>query len=134
VAEYTIANLKSDVEDQAPNFGMSPDLEARFARQTLELEQSGLSYQRIAPDFRVPFGHTHSKQEEIYVILAGGGRLKLGDEIVEVKQWDAVRIAPGTWRGFEAGPDGAELLAYGARCGMSPDDSDSDMKQNWWSD
>jgi mannose-6-phosphate isomerase-like protein (cupin superfamily) len=134
VAEYTIANLKSDVEDQAPNFGMSPDVEARFARQALELEQSGLSYQRIAPDFRVPFGHTHSKQEEIYVILSGGGRLKLGDEIVDVKQWDAVRIAPGTWRGFEAGPEGAELLAYGARSGMSRDDSDADMKQNWWSD
>ena len=134
MAEYTIANLKSDVEDQAPNFGMSPDVEGRFARQALELEQSGLSYQRIAPDFRVPFGHTHSKQEEIYVILSGGGRLKLGDEIVDVKQWDAVRVAPGTWRGFEAGPEGAELLAYGARSGMSPDDSDADMKQNWWSD
>ena len=134
MAEYTIANLKGDVEDQAPRFGMSPDVEARFARQTLQLEQSGVSYQRIAPDFRVPFGHTHSKQEEIYVILSGGGRIKLGDEVLEVKQWDAVRVAPGTWRGFEAGPDGAEMIAYGARPGMSTDESDSDMEQNWWSD
>jgi len=134
VADYTVRNLKSDVEDQAPNFGMSPDIEARFARGPLELQSSGVSYQKVAPDFRVPFGHTHSKQEEIYVLVSGGGRLKLGDDVVDVKQWDAVRIAPGTWRGFEAGPEGAELLAYGARCGMSPDDSDADMERDWWSD
>ena len=33
---YTIKNLK-DVEDAAPTFGMSPALEARFAREELEL-------------------------------------------------------------------------------------------------
>jgi mannose-6-phosphate isomerase-like protein (cupin superfamily) len=134
VADYTVQNLKSDVEDQAPKFGMSPNLEARFARGALELQSSGVSYQKVAAGFRVPFGHTHSKQEEIYVFVSGGGRLKLGDEVVEVAQWDAVRVAPGTWRGFEAGSEGAELLAFGARCGMSPDDSDADMEQGWWSD
>ena len=134
MAEYTIANLKSDVDDQAPSFGLSPNLEARFARGALELESCGISYQKLAPDFRVPFGHRHSKQEEIYVVVAGSGRLKLGEDVVEVKQWDAVRVAPGTWRGFEAGPEGVELLAYGARCGMSTDDSDVDMEQGWWSD
>jgi mannose-6-phosphate isomerase-like protein (cupin superfamily) len=134
VAEYTVANLKTDVEDQAPNFGMSPDMEARFARQTLELQSSGVSYQKVTANFRVPFGHTHSKQEEVYVIVSGGGRMKLEDEIVEVKQWDAVRVAAGTWRGFEAGPEGAELLAYGARCGMASDENDVDMEPGWWSD
>jgi mannose-6-phosphate isomerase-like protein (cupin superfamily) len=134
VADYSIANLKGDVQDQAPNFGLSPNLEARFARQALELESSGVSYQRVGPDFRMPFGHTHSKQEEIYVILAGSGRMKLGDEVVDLAQWDAVRVAAGTWRGFEAGPDGAELLAYGARCGMSADENDTDMEQGWWRD
>lgn len=134
MAEYTIANLKSDVEDQAPNFGMSPDIEARFGRNALKLERSGVSYQKVAPDFRVPFGHTHSKQEEVYVIVSGGGRMKLDDEIFEVKRWDAVRVAPGTWRGFEAGPEGAELIAYGARCGMSSDESDSDLERDWWRD
>jgi uncharacterized cupin superfamily protein len=134
VADYTIANLKSDVEDQAPQSGLSPDLEGRFARQTLGLERSGLSYQRLAPGFRIPFGHTHSKQEETYVILSGSGRAKLDDEIVEVKAWDAVRVASGTWRGFEAGPDGMELIAFGERAGMTVDDSDSDMEQGWWRD
>src|SRR4051812_38917315 len=109
---YTIANLKSDVEDQAPKFGLSPDLEGRFARQSLHLEQSGISYQRLAPGFRVPFGHTHAQQEEVYVILSGSGRAKLGDEIVDLEQWDALRVAPEVWHGVEAGPDGLELIAF----------------------
>jgi mannose-6-phosphate isomerase-like protein (cupin superfamily) len=134
VADYTIKNLKSDVEDQAPGFGLSPNLEARFARQPLELKSSGLSYQRIGPDFRVPFGHTHAKQEELYVIVSGGGRAKIGDKIAELKTWDAVRVAAGAWRGFEAGPDGMELIAFGARCGMAVDDSDADMERGWWAD
>jgi uncharacterized cupin superfamily protein len=134
VADHTIANLKSDVEDQAPNFGMSPSLEARFARGALGLESSGVSYQKLEPGFRTPFGHTHEKQEEVYVVVAGGGRAKVGDEVLDLKQWDALRVAPGTWRGVEAGPEGLELLAFGARCGMSGDDSDVKMEQNWWSD
>jgi mannose-6-phosphate isomerase-like protein (cupin superfamily) len=131
---YTVANLKSDVEDQAPKFGLAPNLEARFARQALGCGSSGLSYQRLAPGFRLPFGHTHSKQEEIYVILAGGGRMKLDEEVVDVAQHDAIRVSPGTMRGFEAGDDGLELVAFGARCGMSGDDNDTDMEQGWWSD
>jgi mannose-6-phosphate isomerase-like protein (cupin superfamily) len=134
MSAYTVANLKDDVEDQAPGFGLAPDLAGHFARQTLACDQSGLSYQKLAPDFRLPFGHTHSKQEEIYVVLAGGGRMKIEDEIVEVKTLDAVRVGPGTWRGFEAGPDGMELVAFGARCGMEADENDGDMEQGWWSD
>ena len=134
MAEYTIANLKSDVEDQAPRFGLSPDLEGRFARESLGLEQSGVSYQRLAPGFRVPFGHTHAQQEEVYVILSGSGRAKLGDEIVELKAFDALRVAPKVWRGMEAGPEGLELVAFGARCGMAPDANDGETEQGWWSD
>jgi mannose-6-phosphate isomerase-like protein (cupin superfamily) len=134
VTAYTLANLESDVEDQAPKYGMAPDLAGHFARQALDCESSGMSYQKLAPDFRLPFGHTHRKQEEIYVILSGGGRMKIEDEIVELTPLDAVRVSAGTWRGFEAGPDGMELVAFGARCGMGPEDNDGDMEQGWWSD
>jgi mannose-6-phosphate isomerase-like protein (cupin superfamily) len=134
VTGYTVANLRSDVEDQAPKFGLSPDLEGRFARQSLDLEQSGVSYQRLAAGFRVPFGHTHAQQEEVYVILSGSGRAKIGDEVVDLKQWDALRVAPEVWRGFEAGSEGLELVAFGARCGMAPDDNDGEVEQGWWSD
>jgi hypothetical protein len=77
MAGYTLVNLK-EVEDQAPKFGYSPNLEARFARAALELENSGISYFRIAPNFRIPFGHKHQQQEEIYVLIGGSARAKLG--------------------------------------------------------
>jgi mannose-6-phosphate isomerase-like protein (cupin superfamily) len=127
---HTVVNLK-EVENMAPKFGLSPGLESRFARVPLELENSGLSYYRVAPDFRTPFGHTHTEQEEIYVILSGSARLKLDDEVLELNQWDAVRIPPGIMRAFEGGPEGAEILAFGA---PSNENRDVEMVQNWWSD
>jgi mannose-6-phosphate isomerase-like protein (cupin superfamily) len=129
MAGYKLVNMK-EVEDQAPKFGLAPNLESRFARKELELEESGLTHFKIAPNFRIPFGHSHSEQEEIYVVVNGSGRLKLDDEVLELQQWDAVRIAPGTWRNLEGGPDGAEVLAYGA----AEDNSDLEMKQGWWTD
>jgi uncharacterized cupin superfamily protein len=129
VADYTVVNLKEDVEDKAPAFGYAPGLEARFARQTLGLEKSGLSYFRVAPGFRVPFGHRHTEQEEVYLVLSGGARVALDGEVVELKPWDAVRIPSGTMRGLEAGPLGAEVLAFGA---PNTENGDIEMEQDWW--
>jgi mannose-6-phosphate isomerase-like protein (cupin superfamily) len=131
MAAYTVVNLKDDVEDMAPKFGLSPGLESHFARANLELQNSGLSYIRIAPDFRVPFGHRHSEQEEVYLVLSGGARAKLDDEVVELSAWDAVRIAPGTMRGLEGGPEGAEVLLFGA---PNTENKDIEMAQGWWTD
>jgi hypothetical protein len=137
MAQYTIANLKSDVPDQAPKFGYAPDLEARFARPALELQMGGVSYQRLAPGFRMPFGHRHGEQEEVYVVVSGGGRVKLDDEIRDVRTWDAVRVSGAVMRAFEAGPDGLELIAFGAPHVGEPDApsaTDAEMAPGWWSD
>src|SRR6266542_3245069 len=91
MSDYTHLNLK-DVEDQAPKFGLSPDLEFRMARVGLGLENSGLSYMRVAPGFRLPFGHKHKNQEEVYVLLSGSARMKIEDEVRELKPMDAVRV------------------------------------------
>jgi mannose-6-phosphate isomerase-like protein (cupin superfamily) len=130
MAGYTIQNLK-DVEDQAPNFGLSPNLEARMARVPLELENFGVSYQRIAAGFRVPFGHTHKNQEEVYVVVSGSIRAKLDDEVVELRQWDALRVPKDTMRSFEGGPDGGEIIAIGA---PNTGPGDAVMEQEWWTD
>jgi mannose-6-phosphate isomerase-like protein (cupin superfamily) len=121
-------NLKSDVEDMAPKFGME-GIESRFARTNLELENSGLSYFRLDAGFRAPFGHTHSEQEEVYVVLSGSARVAIDDEVVDLAQWDAVRIPSGTMRGMEAGADGTEILAFGA---PNTDNKDVEMQQGWW--
>ena len=84
MADYTKLNLKQDVEDMAEQFGMAPNIEARYARKPLGLENSGVSYFRLEPDFRLPFGHTHGEQEEVYVVISGSARVKAGDDIVEL--------------------------------------------------
>jgi mannose-6-phosphate isomerase-like protein (cupin superfamily) len=129
---FTLRNIRRDLDDVGPNFGGPPDLEFRAATAALELEQSGLSYQRVPPGVRFPFGHTHREQEEIYVVVHGGGRMKLDDEIVEVEQWDAVRVPPGTWRGYEAGPAGLEILVIAAP--HLDQREDVDGERDWWAD
>jgi len=131
MSSFTKLNLRDDVEDQAPKFGLSPDLEARFARDPLRSEVTGLSYQRLAPGMRMPFGHTHATQEEIYVVLEGAGRAKLDEEIVELEALDALRVAPETMRALEAGPEGLQFVVFGAPRG---DRNDAEMAAGWWSD
>lgn len=129
MSPYTHKNLKTDVEDSAPGFGMSPQLEARFAREALDCEQGGLGYIRFAPGERAPFGHSHKQQEEIYVVASGGGRVKLDDDIHDVVQWDTLRVANSTMRAFEAGPDGMELIVFGA---PHTGPGDGDIVMGWW--
>jgi mannose-6-phosphate isomerase-like protein (cupin superfamily) len=131
---FTHRNLKRDLEDVGSNFDGSPDLEFRLATRALRLERSGLGYQRIPPGYRFPYGHNHREQEEVYLVLDGSGRMKLDEEIVELEKWDAVRVPPGTWRGYEAGPEGLELLVIGApHLGENPRD-DVEGERDWWSD
>jgi mannose-6-phosphate isomerase-like protein (cupin superfamily) len=130
MADYTVKNIK-EIEDQAPNFGLSPTLEARFARESLGLGELGLSYQRLAPNFRMPFGHRQKEQEEVYVLLSGSARLKLDDDVVDLKPWDLVRVPKDVIRNFEAGPEGVEILAIGApNTGLQ----DAEQLPGWWSD
>jgi mannose-6-phosphate isomerase-like protein (cupin superfamily) len=130
VAEYTKVNLK-EVEDQAERFGLAPNIEFRMGRVPLELENFGVSYQRLAPNFRIPFGHRHKQQEEVYVVVGGSARMKLEDEIVELGQWEAIRVPNGTLRGVEAGDNGVEIIAIGA---PNTGPGDAEIEQDWWSD
>jgi mannose-6-phosphate isomerase-like protein (cupin superfamily) len=126
---FTKRNLM-EVENQAPNFGMPDELEARFARTALEGRELGLSLFRLAPNFRIPFGHKHEGQEEVYVVVGGSGRIKVEDEIVELAQWDAIRMDKDTMRNVEAGPDGIQYVAFGA----GDDPTDAEMAPGWWAD
>jgi mannose-6-phosphate isomerase-like protein (cupin superfamily) len=128
VTDYTLVNLK-DVENMAERFGLAPGLEARFGRNALGLEGGGFSYQKLAPNLPGSMGHRHRVQEEVYVVIAGSGRVKLGDEVRELRQWDVLRVPPPLARGFESGPDGLELLAIGFGEG-----GDAEMLDGFWND
>jgi len=126
---YTKTNLQQ-VENQAPNFGMPDGLEARFGRSAIGGKRLGVSVFKLHPGFRVPFGHKHGDQEEVYVIVRGSARVKVDDEIVELGEWDAIRFDTDTMRDVEAGPDGVEYIAFGA----GTDPRDAEMVQNWWNE
>ena len=130
MAPYTLKNMK-EIKDMAQEFGLSPELEARFARDPLECEKLALSYQRLAPNFRTPFGHRHAAQEEVYLCVGGSGRIKVGDEVIELAQWDAIRVAADAMRALEAGPGGAEIIAIGA---PSTRPNDAEMVSGWWAE
>lgn len=125
---HTIKNIE-EVEDMAAKSGFGELGEARFAREDLDATDTGLSHQRLNPGKRQGFGHRHNEAEEIYLVLAGSGRVKLDDEIVEIKRLDAIRVSPKTTRAFEAGPDGLEIVAFGPHV-----KGDGEIVPNWWSD
>ena len=123
---YTKKNLR-DVEDSAVKYGFAEMQEARFPRVDLGAEQTGLSFLLVKPGKREAFAHRHRRAEEIYVVLAGSGRVKLDDELVQLAPLDAVRVAPGTARSFEAGPDGLEVLIFGPRV-----EGDGEPVEDFW--
>ena len=126
---HTIINLM-EIENGAAAGGST--LEARFARSHIDSDHIGVSHFRYAPGGRSSKGHSHKQQEEVYVVLSGSGSVKLDDERFELRQWDVVRVAPTTVRGFAAGPDGLELLAVGSD---RPEGGDGVLAgDDWWGD
>jgi mannose-6-phosphate isomerase-like protein (cupin superfamily) len=124
--DYVIKNLR-DVDDMAPKFGFATVQEARFPWRDLGAERTGLALIRVKPGQRQAFAHRHEEAEEIYVVIGGNGRIKLDDDIQNVRPLDAIRIAPGVARSVEAGPDGIEYLAFGPH-----HEGDAEMIQGFW--
>jgi mannose-6-phosphate isomerase-like protein (cupin superfamily) len=128
MSDFAIKNFK-EIDDSAAERG--PDIEARFARKHLDSEHLGVSYFRYGPGYRSPIGHRHREQEEAYVVVSGSGRVRLGDEIIELRPWDVLRVAPQVVRSFEGGPEGLEVIAIG---NDRPEGGDGEMIPDHWSD
>jgi mannose-6-phosphate isomerase-like protein (cupin superfamily) len=113
---YSKRNLL-DFEDVALENGLSHRWEARTPAAGLEAQQAGLTHLRLHPGKRSPFAHYHERAEELYLVMSGSGWAKLDDDIIELSARDVVRVAHQVVRAFEAGPEGMELLAFGAAHG-----------------
>ncbi len=124
-AKVNLLELEDTVGDRAP------EIEGRFGRTALGSRDIGVSHFRYAPGFRSEVAHRHREQEEVYVVVAGSGRILLDGEVAELKQWDTVRVAPEGVRAFEAGPDGLEVIAVG---GPKPEGGDADLASADWPD
>ncbi len=128
MSDYAIVNLL-EIDDFVGD--RVEGLEGRFGRKFLDSRDLGISHWKYAPGLRTPGGHSHREQEEAYVVVAGSGRIRLDDEIKDVKQWDVVRVAPEVVRAFEAGPEGLELIAVG---GPKPEGGDGVQSDAPWPD
>ncbi len=131
MTSYTHLNLRRDVEDQAAKHGME-GVEGHFASRDLGLSDAAMSFQSLSPGVRQPFGHRHTAQEEVYVVVGGSGRIKLDDDILELAALDAVRVPATVWRCLEAGPDGLTFLAFGAPP-VQDLQAESEVAMGWWS-
>jgi quercetin dioxygenase-like cupin family protein len=126
MSRYAVVNLL-EVEDSTG--GRVPGLEGRFGRKHLDSRDLGVSLFRYAPSLRSPMAHSHREQEEAYVVVAGAGRVLLDGEVLELRQWDVLRVAPEVVRAFEAGPEGLDLIAVG---GPKPPDGDGVRGEALW--
>jgi len=130
MSDYTIVNL-GDVENVAPKFQMPEGMDVRFPKRQLGCTIGGVGIEKLPSGVRTPFGHTHSEQEELYVIAEGSGRVKIEDEVRDLRTWDIVRVGSNTMRNFEAGPDGITIIAFGAPIA---EENDGEIVPGWWAD
>jgi mannose-6-phosphate isomerase-like protein (cupin superfamily) len=128
MSAYKVVNLM-DIENSVGD--RAPEIEGRFGRKALESRDLGISHWRYQPGYRAGVSHRHGEQEEAYIVVSGSGRMRLGDDIVELRPWDVVRVAPEVIRAFESGPDGLEFIAFG---GPRPAEGDGEMAQEPWPD
>ena len=60
-------------------------------------------------------------------MIAGSGRVKLDDEVHDLRQLDVIRVPLTVARGFASGPDGLELIAIGFGVG-----GDGETIEGFW--
>jgi uncharacterized cupin superfamily protein len=88
-------------------------LNTDLAKQ-LGAQQLGARLWRLRPG-QASTKHRHRSQEELYVLLEGKGRVRVGDELLTLDPLSAVAIEPGTVRQLFNDTDADQLwLVVGA--------------------
>jgi uncharacterized cupin superfamily protein len=106
-----IVNI-ADIEPLAVRAGLDSDL-GRSAGS----ERTGLCQVTLEPGRKGAPHHCHSAEEEIFVVLEGGGTVYLGGEEAPIRAGHVLGRPPGTGvaHSFRAGDEGMTYLAYGTR-------------------
>jgi uncharacterized cupin superfamily protein len=82
--------------------------------QQLELGTMGARLWRLAPD-QASTRHRHREEEELYVLLEGRGRVRLGEEVLTLEPLDTFVVGPTTVRQLFNDTDADQLwLVVGA--------------------
>src|SRR3954470_19674129 len=85
------------------------------ARAELGVEAFGMSVIVLPPNLEGYPEHNHAEsgQEEVYVVLRGGGEIEVDGERVPVDTETIVRVGPGARRKLWPGGEGMRVLALG---------------------
>jgi mannose-6-phosphate isomerase-like protein (cupin superfamily) len=132
MADYTVVRV-TDAQDLAADVGMDPDhFEIRFLTQALGLGNFAVTYERFDAGWKPTRGHRHTVQEEVYFLVSGRAQAKLGDEVIDLEPWTAVRVPPESPRAFRAAEDeSAVFVTIGApQAGLD----DVEFIQDFWTD
>ena len=129
MSDYTVKRLH-EVDDVLGDY---PG-EMRMMTEDLDAEQVAFTFRRMPQHTggKGSYGHRHKTQEEVYYVASGKLQFKLGDDVIELEQGPAVRVAPETWRSvWNDEPEDAELIIVSKRVeGGSKDDAE--YLENFW--
>ena len=65
-------------------------------------------------------------------MIGGAGRAKLDDEFVALAAGDVLRVDASVARGFEAGDEGLEFLAFGATVVDGDERDQGELLDDFW--
>ena len=128
MSEYQVVKLE-DVEDWLGDY---PG-EMRGITYAIGAEQVAITYRRMPQHTgsKGSYGHRHKTQEEIYFVVAGRLQFKLGEDVIELGEHEAIRVPPQTWRGiWNDEPDDAELIIVSTR--VDDPSGDGETLEDFW--
>jgi hypothetical protein len=106
------------------------DLDMRIMRGVLGCEHVGISYIRYGPEFRITLGHRHpGGGEEIYVLVEGRARMKVGDTVVSLEAPAALRVHGDLFRAIRA--DGGAPAVF-VVAGTIDDPDETEFAHDFW--
>ena len=88
----------------------------KLARASLGVTSFGLQLLDLPPgagEFYPNHDHLHDGQEEVYVVLAGGGAIAIDGDQIALEPDTAVRVGPDTKRQLLPGAAGLRVLIVG---------------------
>ena len=68
----------------------------------LNLHAVAIGLIKIPSNEGYTFTHSHAKQEEVYIIVEGSGKMQLNSKIIEITKGDLIRVSPATKRALKA--------------------------------
>lgn len=108
---YSVVHV-DDIEPSGPGGAV------RFVRRELAVSAFGINWFQLPPETEGrEHDETGSGQEEVSMVVRGGGYWRADGERVDVREGSFVRFDPETTRCPVAGPDGMTFVSVGCTQG-----------------